>query len=131
MTSRERSARLAVLAAASVVALVACEKKKTQPASNPYQVGSVIINLPPSVQVPLPQGKPDAPSVNLMKCRYVVDKQIKAMTKSDPSMRPAAEKLKPGLEQECLAKWTQDQYDCMDRSKSFEEMVQCKRFQKP
>lgn len=129
---RDRVARGAVLASfAAVALLVACEKKKPQPATSQYQMGSVIINLPPSVQIPAPQGRPDAPTVNAQKCNYVVDKQISFMTKSKPNLKGAAVEMKPALMQECLTKWTQEQYDCIDRSKSFEEIVLCKRFQRP
>ena len=49
--SRSARARAGVVVGATVLVVAACEKKKTTPASNPYQVGSVLINLPPSVQV--------------------------------------------------------------------------------
>jgi len=130
---RERSARLAVAAAAATIAVVgvACEKKKPQPATSQYQMGSVVINLPPSVQIPAPQGRPDAPTVSAQKCNFVVDRQINFMTKSKPNLKGAAVEMKPALMQECQAKWTQEQYDCIVKSQSFEEIVYCKRFQRP
>lgn len=125
-----RDACSAMLVMATMVVAAACEKKK-EPASNNYQMGSVIINLPPSVQIPLPQGKPDAPTVNQQKCNFVVDRQIDFMTKSKPHLRGVGTEIKPTLMQECMTKWTQEQYDCMVASKSFEEIVYCKRFQRP
>lgn len=126
-----REARSAALVLAVMAVAVACEKKKQTPPSNNYQMGSVIINLPPSVQIPAPQGNPNAPTVNLQKCNFVVDRQITFMTQSKPHLRGAAVEIKPGLMQECMTKWTQEQYDCMVAAKSFEEIVYCKRFQRP
>lgn len=130
---RSRRAMGTALALATVVLVIgACEKKKQQaPPSNNYQMGSVIINLPPSVQIPAPQGRPDAPNVGLQKCNFVVDRQITLMTQSKPHLRGAASEIKPGLMQECMTKWTQEQFDCMVAAKSFEEIVLCKRFQRP
>ena len=128
--SRDARAALLVLGA-SVLAIGACEKKKQTPPSNQYQMGSVVINLPPSVQIPAPQGRPDAPTVNQQKCNFVVDRQITLMTQSKPHLKGAASELKPGLMQECMSKWTHEQFDCMVASKSFEEIVYCKRFQRP
>lgn len=129
---REHSARQTVVGAALVMAVVgaACEKKK-EPASSQYQMGSVIINLPPSVQIPAPQGRPDAPTVNAQKCNFVVDRQINFMTKSKPNLKGAALEMKPSLMAECQSKWTQEQYDCIVKAQSFEEIVYCKRFQRP
>jgi hypothetical protein len=129
---RTRNAMTTTLALATLAAVIgACEKKKQTPPSNNYQMGSVIINLPPSVQIPAPQGRPDAPTVGLQKCNFVVDRQITFMTQSKPHLRGAATEIKPGLMQECMTKWTQEQYDCMVAAKSFEEIVLCKRFQRP
>jgi hypothetical protein len=129
---RSRRAMKTALALATVVlGIGACAKKKQAPPSNNYQMGSVIINLPPSVQIPAPQGRPDAPNVGLQKCNFVVDRQITFMTQSKPHLRGAATEIKPGLMQECMTKWTQEQYDCMVAAKSFEEIVLCKRFQRP
>lgn len=125
-----RLARAAVIAAA-IVAAVACDKKKSTPPSNQYQVGSIMINLPPSVQVPVPQGRPDAATVNAQKCNFVVDRQINFMTKSKPELKPAVTQIKPGLMQECQTKWTQEQYDCIVKAQSMEEIVYCKRFERP
>lgn len=130
--SFERRARGAVIVTAvtGLLAGGACEKKSTPP-SNQYQMGSVIINLPPSVQIPLPQGRADAPTVNAQKCNFVVDRQINFMTRSKPNLKGAALEMKPALMQECMTKWTQEQYDCMVKAQSFEEIVTCKRFQRP
>ena len=128
--SRAAHARALVLTTA-LLAVVACEKKKATPASNPYQVGSIMINLPPSVQVPVPQGRPDAATVNAQKCNFVVDRQITFMTKSKPELKPAVMQIKPGLMQECQTKWTQEQYDCIVKAQSMEEIVYCKRFERP
>ncbi|MCU0655347.1 MAG: hypothetical protein MUF64_08685 [Polyangiaceae bacterium] len=130
MSHRSRRAALLVLASAALAA-GACEKKKQAPPSNQYQAGSIIINLPPSVQIPAPQGRQDAPTVGLQKCNFVVDRQITFMTQAKPHLRGAAVEIKPNLMQECMSKWTQEQYDCMVASRSFEEMVYCKRFQRP
>ena len=128
---RSARARVVVLTAAALaVGAAACEKKKTPP-SNQYQVGSVMINLPPSVQVPLPQGRPDAATVNATKCNFVVDRQITFMTRAKPELKPAVMQIKPGLMQECQTKWTQEQYDCIVKAQSMEEIVYCKRFERP
>ena len=130
MNQRSARARALVLGSA-LLTIVACEQKKKAPPTNQYQMGSVMINLPPSVQVPLPQGRPDAPTVNAVKCNFVVDRQITFMTKSKPELKPSVVLLKPGLMQECETKWTQEQYDCIVKAQSFEEIVYCKRFQRP
>jgi hypothetical protein len=132
--TRQARARVGVIVVAGLVLVAggACEQKKAPPpAGNPYQVGSVIINLPPSVHIPEPQGAPDAPTVNAMKCNFVVDRQINFMTKAKPELKPAVVTLKPGIMQECQTKWTQEQYDCMVKAQSLEQMVQCKHFQRP
>ena len=121
-----------MLGAFALLSVAACEtKKKAAPQPAPYQVGSVFIALPPSVQVPYPQGRPDAPTVNASKCTFVVDRQITYMTKSQPELKPSVALLKPGLMQECQTKWTQEQYDCIVKAQSLEEIVLCKRFQRP
>ena len=112
---------------------MACAEKKKPPppAANPYQVGSIVINLPPSVSVPLPQGRPDEPGVNHVKCNYVVDKKIDFMIKAHPEYKSSAVQAKPSIMQECQTKWTQPQYDCMVAAKALESMIMCHRFQRP
>lgn len=129
---RQSAARaLTLFVTLGVVLIVACEKKKPPPPNNQYQVGSVVVNLPPSVQIPAPQGRPDAPTVSAQKCNFVVDRQIQFMTKAKPELRPAAGTMKPPIMQECQTKWTQEQYDCMVKAQSLEEIINCKRFQRP
>jgi hypothetical protein len=128
--SRARLAPVAVLALSLAVPL-ACEKKKPPPAQNTVQVGSVQIQLPPSVSIPLPQGRPDEPTVNAVKCNFVVDRQIDFMTKANPQYREQLKQAKPAIMQECQTKWTQPQYDCMVAAKSLEEILRCKRHQRP
>jgi hypothetical protein len=128
---RSKAAMVLVVTSSLFIAM-ACEKKKAAPAAgNPYQMGSVVVNLPPSVHVPEPQGKPDAPTVSAQKCNFVVDRQLTFMTKAKPELRPSVALLKPGIMQECQTKWTQQQYDCMFKAQSLEEMVACKQFQRP
>jgi hypothetical protein len=124
--------RVTVCLALAIPLLVACEKKKAPaPAQPTYQVGSVIFNLPPGVSVPYPQGRPDEANVNATKCNFVVDRQIKFMTEKNPEARVAIQNQKPMIMQECETKWTQPQYDCTVAAKSLEELLRCKRFQKP
>ena len=130
---RDSLARTVVLlAAACAFAAVACEQKKAPtPATNQYQVGSVVVNLPPDVKVPLPQGRPDEASVNQTKCNYAVDKQIDFMTKAHPEYKAGLLAAKPSIMAECLSKWTQPEYDCIVASKSLQQLLDCKKFQKP
>lgn len=122
--------RLTVCIALAIPLLVACQKKKPPPPPS-YQVGSVIFNLPPGVSVPFPQGRADEPGVNAMKCNFVVDRQIKFMTDKNPEARVAIQGQKPLIMQECQTKWTQPQYDCTMAAKNLEELLRCKRHQKP
>ena len=124
--------RVTLALAFAVPLLVACQKKKPPPPAQPtYQVGSVVFNLPPGVSIPFPQGKPEEPAVNAMKCNFVVDRQINFMTRSKPELKPAVVQIKPGMMQECQTKWTQEQYDCIVKAQSMEEIVYCKRFERP
>lgn len=124
--------RVTLVLALAIPLLVACQKKKPPPPAQPtYQVGSVVFNLPPGVSIPFPQGKPEEPTVNAMKCNFVVDRQIKFMTEKNPEARAAINAQKPLIMQECQTKWTQPQYDCTVAAKNLEELLRCKRHQKP
>lgn len=136
--SRELAAKaMVIVTALSGVAVggplsLGCNKKQeAPPPPNTYQVGSMVINLPPSVSVPLPQGRPDEPTVNQTKCNYVVDKKIDFMSKANPAYKDSLKQAKPSIMQECLTKWTQQQYDCMVAAKDLQTMLYCKRFQRP
>ena len=130
--TRSSRARLTVLSLAALGALAACkEKKAPPPAANPYQVGSIVVNLPASVKIPLPQGRPDEPGVNHVKCNYAVDRKIALMVKDHPEYRDQVTQAKPSILLECQQKWTQQEYDCILVAKSAEEAVMCNRFRKP
>ncbi len=122
----------ALLVGFAVAIPIACKQKEPPPPpQNTYQVGSVVINLPPSVSVPYPQGRPDEPTVNAVKCTYVVDKKISLIVKANPTYKDQMAQMKPALMQECQTKWTQQQYDCMVASKDLQSMLYCTRFQRP
>ncbi len=130
--TRRASAFGAVMLAASAGAWVGCKQKAPPPPpQNTYQVGSLVVNLPPSVSVPLPQGRPDEPTVNQTKCNYVVDKKIAAVAKANPQYAESVKGAKPTMMNECMTKWTQPQYDCMVAAKDLQAMVYCTRFQRP
>ena len=130
--TRKSGARLVVLALASVGALAACkEKKAPPPAANPYQVGSIIVNLPASVKIPMPQGRPDEPGVNQVKCTYAVDRKVSLMVHEHPEYKDQLTQAKPSVMQECLQKWTQQEYDCIVAAKVAADAVMCNRFRKP
>lgn len=130
MTRAHRSF-VAVALVALAGAYAGCKKKEVAPPQNTYQVGSLVINLPPSVSIPLPQARPDEPTVNQAKCNFVVDKKIDAVVKANPQYKDSAKNLKPSLMNECMTKWTQQQYDCMVAAKDLQTMLYCKRFQRP
>lgn len=131
MTARASRAFVAVALVALAGAYAGCKKKEAPPPQNTYQVGSLVINLPPSVSIPLPQARPDEPTVNQTKCNFVVDKKIEAVAKANPQYRDSAKAAKPTLMNECMTKWTQQQYDCMVAAKDLQTMIYCKRFQRP
>ena len=130
--TRKSRARLVVFALASLGALAACkEKKAPPPAANPYQVGSIIVNLPASVKIPMPQGRPDEPGVNQVKCTYAVDRKVSLMVHEHPEYKDQLTQAKPSVMQECLQKWTQQEYDCIVAAKVAADAVMCNRFRKP
>jgi hypothetical protein len=130
--TRAGLSRLFVLTLAVVGAASACkEKKPPPPAMNPYQVGSIVVNLPPSVQIPMPQGRPDEPGVNNVKCTYAVDRKTALLVKDHPEYKDQLTQAKPSLMQECLQKWTQQEYDCLVAAKNAQDAVMCNRFRKP
>ena len=130
--TRKSRARAVVFALASVGALVACKQKPAPaPAANPYQVGSIIVNLPASVKIPMPQGRPDEPGVNNVKCTYAVDRKVSLMVHEHPEYKDQLTQAKPSVMQECLQKWTQQEYDCIVAAKVAADAVMCNRFRKP
>lgn len=132
MTLRSRRLAPSLVLLVAIVVPVACKKKEEPPPpQNTYQVGSVVINLPPSISVPYPQGRPDEPTVNATKCTYVVDKKLDFLVKANPTYKDKVPQVKPALMQECQSKWTQQQYDCMVAAKDLQAMLYCKRFQRP
>ena len=82
-------------------------------------------------QPPPPQGNPNAPHVGPAECNYSIDKQINLYSQRDPRIKAQLTSARAMALQQCLEKWTHDEYDCVVKAKTLEDLVLCKRFERP
>lgn len=126
--------RTLLLVAVGLLSIAGCSKKESGGAP---QGASSIGGLPagmltiPIPQPPPPQGNPNAPHVGPAECNYSIDKQINLYTQRDPRIKAQLTSARSMALQQCLAKWTHDEYDCVVAAKTLEDLVLCKRFERP